>query len=519
LLPFGYNVYNSDRYLKRETVVNPPIDVLIIGGGFSGTMLAVHLLRRTTSLSIAVLDQTSLPGRGRAYRSPHRFHLLNVPAGQMGAFPSGPEDFLQWAKSNYDASMQARSFPPRKVYGEYLGSVLDRTLAERGGDRFNLIQDEALSLQRRKNKDESNDNDNDKLPVQRLAVQCKNGPELLARAVVLATGNFPPASPKLPGLESGNSLYVQFAWVENALDKLPQNGSVLLLGSGLTSVDMIMALKSKAFRGTIHVLSREGLIPSRHQQTKPWPVFWNEQSPRTTRGLLRLIRNQVAAASEKGIDWRSVVDSLRPVTQQIWRSLPIHEQRRFLRHARAQWDIHRHRLAPEIADIFSDMEAEGQIRFHTGRITSYAEDHNLAEIVYQERGATTAKRLHAHRVINCTGSETDCRRIDDSLITSLFVQGLARPDPLFLGLDVDPDGALIDYEGVPSESLFTIGPTRKGQLWETTAVPEIRQQAEQLAAYLVKALHRQSLESQSQEHNSEKQRPGSGEDDLLDPAV
>lgn len=197
------------------------------------------------------------------------------------------------------------------------------------------------------------------------------------------------------------------------------------------------------------------------------------------------------------------------MTQQIWQSLPVNEQRRFLRHARAQWDIHRHRLAPEIADIFSDMEAEGQIRFHTGRIISYAEDHHLAEIVYQERGATTAKCLHAHRVINCTGSETDCRRIDDSLITSLFVQGLARPDPLFLGLDVDQHGALIDYKGVPSSSLFTIGPTRKGQLWETTAVPEIRQQAEQLGTYLVKALH----------HQSQEQRQEQGEDDVLDPAV
>lgn len=279
----GFNV--------RGAVANSQIDVLIVGGGFSGTMLAVHLLQRTTSLSIAVLDQASLPGRGRAYRSPYRFHLLNVPAGQMGAFPGDPEDFLPWAKSNYDASMQARSFPPRKVYGEYLESVLERTLAERGGDRFHWIQDEALSLQRRKGE-----------PAVHLAVQCKDGPELLARAVVLATGNFPPATPKVAGLESRNSLYVQFAWAENALDKLPQDGSALLLGSGLTSIDMIMALKSKAFRGTIHVLSREGLIPSRHQQTKSWPVFWNEQSPRTTRGLLRLIRDQVAAATEMGID-------------------------------------------------------------------------------------------------------------------------------------------------------------------------------------------------------------------------
>jgi len=478
-------------------LANPQIDVLIVGGGFSGTMLAVQLLRRGTSLSIAVIDRGGLPGRGLAFSSPHRFHLLNVPAGQMGAFPGDPEDFLRWARTNYDASIKPRSFLPRAVYGQYLGSVLDRTLAEKGRDRFQWIQDEALSMQRRKTK---------------MALQRKDlgAPELLARAVVLATGNFPPGAPRIPGLVASNSLagglgssqYVQFAWSAHALENLPRDGSVLLLGSGLTSIDMIMALKSKAFRGIIHVLSREGLIPSRHQPLQPWPAFWTKDSPRTVRGLLRLIREQVDVAAEQGVDWRSVVDSLRGVTPEIWQSLPIGEQRRFLRHARSYWDVHRHRLAPEIADIFSDMEAEGQIRFHTGRITSYAEDGNLAEILYQERGGNTVKRLHAHRVINCTGSETDCRRIDDSLITSLFAQGLARPHPLFLGLDVDGHGALIDYQGKASRSLFTIGPTRKGQLWETTAVPEIRQQAERLAAHLATALH-----------------AGSDEGELLEPAV
>lgn len=474
------------------------VDVVIVGGGFSGTMLAVQLLRRTTALSIAVMDRGGLPGRGVAYSSPHRFHLLNVPAGQMGAFANDPEDFYRWARSNYDASIKVRSFLPRAVYGQYLGSVLERALAEKGRDRLQWIQDEALSMQRRRNG----------LAVQRKSLASQ---ELPARAVVLATGNFPPGAPKIPGLAVGHSAgggfsssrsssqYVQFAWSRHALENLPRDGSVLLLGSGLTSIDMIMALKSKAFRGTIHVLSREGLIPSRHQPVQPWPLFWSRDSPRTVRGLLRLIREQVDAAAEQGIDWRSVVDSLRAVTPQIWQSLPVGEQKRFLRHARAHWDVHRHRLAPEIADIFSDMEAEGQIRFHTGRIKRYAEDGNLAEISYQERGSNTVKRLHAHRVINCTGSETGCRRIDDSLITSLFVQGLARPDALFLGLDVDKHGAVNDYEGKPSRVLFTIGPTRKGQLWETTAVPEIRQQAERLAAHLMTVLNAESDEGESLE--------------------
>jgi uncharacterized NAD(P)/FAD-binding protein YdhS len=451
-------------------------DVLIVGGGFSGTMLAVHLLRNSSSLSVGIVDRAALPGRGLAYSSPHRFHLINVPTGEMSAWPDAPDDFLRWARTHYDAAVQTRSFPPRSVYGAYVGSLLETTLSNCGRERFQWIQDEALSLHRRKSK---------------LAVQTKVGAELRSRVVVLATGNFPPANPRMPGLKTSTSLYFHFPWASDALENLPPGGSVLLVGSGLTSVDLIMALKSKGFRGIIHVLSRKGLFPRprrQQRQDEPWPLFWDETSPRTVRGLLRLIRVQVQAAAEKGIDWRGVIDSLRPVTQDIWRSLPLEEQKRFLRHARVYWDVHRHRLAPEIGDILADMQTEGQVRLHTGAIIRYSEDHDDAEIHYWDRESRTEKALRAHRVINCTGSETDCRRIDDSLITSLFVQGLARPDPLFLGLDVDEHGALTDYKGTPSHLLYAIGPTRKGCLWETTTVPEIRVQAAVLGERLADML-------------------------------
>ena len=451
-------------------------DVLIIGGGFSGTMLAVHLLRNSPSLSVAIVDRGTLSGRGLAYSSPHRFHLLNVPAGEMSAWLDAPDDFLSWARKNYDASVQSRSFLPRSVYGAYVASLLEVTLAEATRSRFRWIQDEALSLHRRRGK---------------LAVQVKVGPELLSRAVVLATGNFPPSNPSMPGLKASPSLYFQFPWATDALENLPPSGSVLLIGSGLTSVDLIMALKSKGFRGVINVVSRQGLFPRprRHvRQDETWPSFWDETSPRTVRGLLRLIRNQIQVASEKGIDWRCVFDSLRPVTQNIWRSLPLEEQKKFLRHARAYWDVHRHRVAPEIGDVLADMQAEGQVRLHTGAITGYSKDGDQDAIHYWDREERTEKMLHANRVINCTGSESDCRRIDESFIISLFVQGLARPDPLFLGLDVDEHGALRDSEGVASLPLYAIGPTRKGCLWETTTVPEIRVQAATLAQILTETL-------------------------------
>ena len=436
-------------------------------------MVAVHLLRESPSLSIAVVDRGPLPGRGLAYSSPHKFHLLNVPAGEMSAFPEEPHDFLRWARVHFDASLQERSFPPRWVYGTYIEDLLKKTQTEHGRERFQWLNDEARSLCRR---------------GRGVGVQTKQQLEIGARVVVLATGNFPPASPRVLGLEEPGPAYFQFPWSAEAIEDLGPADNVLLLGSGLTSLDLIMALRSKGFRGTIHVLSRKGLFPSARRQQRPiepWPMFWNQRSPRTVRGLLRLIRDQVEMAAEEGIDWRAVIDSLRPVTQSIWRSLAIEEQRRFLRHVRAYWDVHRHRAAPEIADILADMQAEGQVQLHTGTLTRYFTLPKGAKIKYRDRPTGSKKTLWIDRVINCTGSETDCRRIDDSLIISLFVQGLARPDPLFLGLDMDERGGLVNYKGNPSRLLYAFGPPRKGSLWETTTVAEIREQAVQFAQHLV----------------------------------
>jgi uncharacterized NAD(P)/FAD-binding protein YdhS len=457
-------------------VVLPQFDILIVGGGFSGTVLAVHLLRESSTLSIAVMDRGSLPGRGLAYGSPHRFHLLNVPACEMSAFPDVPHDFLGWARIHHDAGLQERSFPPRSVYGAYVGDVLEKAKSEHGRDRFHWLRNEALSLRLRGNE---------------VAVQTKHGPEVLARVVVMATGNFPPANPHVAGLEAPGDAYFKFPWSPAAIENIDPTRAILLLGSGLTSVDLIMGLKAKGFRGVIYVLSRKGLFPRARRYVRPlepWPVFWNTQSPRTVRGLLRLVRGQVDEAAQKGIDWRAVIDSLRPVTQRIWQSLSLKERKRFVRHVRVYWDVHRHRAAPEISDLLDDMRAEGQVQLYTGVLTKYRARHNGAEITYLDSKSRSERKLQVSRVINCTGSETDCRRLDDSLVVSLLAQGLARPDPLFLGLEVDANGRLLSYKGVPSHSLFAIGPPRKGVLWETTTVADIRQQAVEAAHTLARQL-------------------------------
>lgn len=462
----------------------PQFDILIVGGGFSGTILALHLLRQSSALSIGVMDRGSLPGRGLAYGSPHRFHLLNVPACEMSAFPDVPDDFLSWARTHYDASLQERSFPPRSIYGMYVGDLLEKTRIEQGRARFHWLRNEALSV---------------RLRGRDVSIQTEHGPEVQARAVVLATGNFPPANPHVAGLDVPSDAYFKFPWSPAAIENIHPTKEILLLGSGLTSLDLIMALKSKGFRATIHVLSRKGLFPRARRYVRPlepWPVFWNAKSPRTVRGLLRLVRSQVDDAAQKGIDWRAVIDSLRPVTQKIWQSLSLKEKKRFVRHVRVYWDVHRHRAAPEISDLLDDMLAEGQVRLHTGVLTKYLPQHCGAEIKYLDSKTRSEKRLQVSRVINCTGSETDCRRLDDSLVVSLLAQGLARPDPLFLGLEVDANGSLVNYKGATSRSLFAIGPPRKGVLWETTTVADIRQQAVEAAHFLVQHLeggsHRRS---------------------------
>lgn len=333
----------------------------------------------------------------------------------------------------------------------------------------------------------------------RPIVLLRNGRELQAEAVILAIGNFPPGNPKISGLTGPRKKYVPFAWSPAALEGLDPNGSVLLVGSGLTSIDLAIALQARKFQGRIQIISRHGLIPERHQATEPWPQFWHEGSPRSIRGLMHLIRKQVRAAAAKGIDWRAVINALRPVAQDIWKSLPQEERARFLRHARPYWEVHRHRIAFEIHNIVSRLISDGRLTIRAGRITEYSEVGDQAVVVYSDRKSGTKHRLQVDRVINCTGSETDCRRIDDSLLTSLFLQGEARPDPLFLGLDVDFKGSVLNFNGVPSNSLFAIGPVKKGGLWETTAVPEIRKKAADLAEHIV---HLLAYRSNSRQKNT-----------------
>jgi uncharacterized NAD(P)/FAD-binding protein YdhS len=296
--------------------------------------------------------------------------------------------------------------------------------------------------------------------------------------------NYPPAELRVNGRALFGPRVTQNPWVINALDQVPAEGEILLVGSGLTSVDVVLSLRSRGFHGTIHMLSRHGLLPQQHTKTPSFRPMWTAEFPRTARGLVRLVRKTIRTAEHHGHDWRCVIDSLRSQTPAIWHSFSLRERSRFLRHLRAYWDAHRHRIAPEIGKVLDYQIRTGQVQMHAGRIIGFEETAEGAVITYRERSSQKLTRLPVNHVINCTGPEGNCRKLESPLLASLLLQGLTRPDPLHLGLDCTEQGALINREGVASDFLFTIGPSRKGILWESVAVPELREQASDLASLL-----------------------------------
>lgn len=421
--------------------------VAIVGGGFSGAMLAVQVLRQSRGLvSVVLLERGAEPGRGVAYGTGFHGDLLNVCARNMSAYPDDPDHFVLWARAHYSPLAQPDDYLPRTIYGSYVMSQL-RAAAQACPSRLRCIQDEATSVV---------------LAGQIAKVILASGQAVVADKVVLALGNFPPSDTAIPRQPPCSSRFINNPWSRLRLVHAEQDKSVLLVGSGLTSVDVVLELRARGFQGTIHVLSRRGLMPQRHLPVVPLPSPTVDELPCTIRGLLRMVRLRVRTAEAGGLTWRSVIDSLRPISQQIWRNLPTGERRRFLRHVRAYWDMHRHRIAGSIAHQLSDEIAHGQLRMHAGRLTECLEDAGGVSVVFRDRQSGETVKLRVDRVINCTGPDGDCRRVENPLIASLFQNGLARPDELFLGLDVSEDGALIDGEGKRSDSLFALGPCTEG---------------------------------------------------------
>lgn len=432
--------------------------VAVIGGGFSGATLAIQLARR--GLSTVLLE----PGRvaeGAAYRTRDPGHLLNIRAANMSAWPDRPGHFLDWLGGRGEARPQR--FEPRADYARYLREIW----AAEGGD-IPVVPARAAALRRERDG---------------LVVALDGGGEVRADAVVLATGN--PAASGLPG-GIGRDLPVHALvadpWSEAGMARVAElaaeGATVLALGSGLTLIDV--AVTFARGQGRVIALSRRGLLPQGHT-----PVGLPAAAPVTPVPLRRLGRTLRGA--RRLPDWRPAVDGVRPSAPAIWRGWSHDERRRFLRHAGPWWSIHRRRTAPESATIVEAMRSDKRLELHAGRLLAAERRDDSVLVRWRPRGGDEERSAVVDVVINCTGF--DAPGAADPFHARLFADGLARPDPLGLGIAVDEGSRVLDGDGRPQADLLAVGPPTKGAFWEIVAVPEIREQVALVADELVSLLH------------------------------
>jgi uncharacterized NAD(P)/FAD-binding protein YdhS len=456
-------------------------DIIIVGGGLSGSLVAANLLRRArTPLRVTLVEKKPPLGRGVAYGTQSLVHRLNVPAAKLSAWPEEPDHFFDWAKQHLpllvptESAVEKSDFLPRYVYGHYVEFVLNQAIAKATSDViFKSAAGEVVDI------DEGQGD-------QPHTVLLSDGTTLPAHAVVLALGNLPgeyPIRRSLPIYRSWR--YVHVPWLMAAVENIKPDDEVLIVGAGLTAVDIILQLDAQGHRGTIHALSRRGLRPRRHLLGPAYPAFLDKDAlPSSLRAAVRRVRKEIAEAAGRGTDWRVVLDAIRPVTQAMWKSFTIEDRARFMRHVRPFWETHRHRLAPPVAERVKQMEEQGAVVFYAGRLQTLEERDGAVQAMFRCRDSGQSKTLRVGKVINCTGPRTDYSKFQHPLFINLLARGLIDHDPLALGINATPEGEVYRYRGEPSAWLFTLGAPMKGALWECTAVPEIRVQAAKLSELL-----------------------------------
>jgi uncharacterized NAD(P)/FAD-binding protein YdhS len=460
-------VYYSDHYDAGQGRV-----IAVIGAGASGTLTAIYLLRevaaRQLPLRVALIDRHGRHGLGQAYSTTHSAHLLNSPTSTMSALTDDPGHLTRWAEQ---AGIRHDGFLPRSTYGRYLSDLLAQ--AERAAlpaARVSHITSEVVAIRRCSR-------------GRALRLHLAADGRIDADLAVLATGSLPPAPPcPVPD----GRRYIADPWEPGALAPAMDGSPVVLVGTGLTMLDVAIALTDANPRITVHAVSRHALLPRAHRWPPPpadasrKPIIRGQPVPVR---LTRLIHDIRTSAAQYAGDWREIVDALRPDIPHLWEQLPEADKRRFLRHVARYWEVHRHRLPPATARQTSMLIATGRLSVLRGHIAAASTGNSGIRVRIDDGGTSTD--LAAGWLVNCTGPAADITATADLLLRYLLDAGLARPDPLRLGLDSDSHGSLRDATGRPSSDIFTLGPLLRGRWYETTAIPEIRNQAAALARFLL----------------------------------
>lgn len=432
--------------------------ILIVGGGFSGAMLAARLAER--GRASVLIDATGRFGRGVAYSTDFDGHLLNVRAARMSAVEGRPDDFVTWLRARAPARADPQGFAPRGLYGRYVQDRLDSVEATHPG----LIERVHARV----------------AAIDGTGVRLDDGRRLAGRAVVLATGNPAPKTAAEP-----LARVIRDPWAPGALDAVGPGESLAVIGTGLTMVDVALALEARGWAGRMQAFSLRGLLPRAHGETPdaavpPTPDMLDGPAARRLGTARRLARAH---------DWRGVMEGLRPVTAELWRAADAPTRSRLFRHLRPWWDVHRHRIAPDVAARIDRMITDGRLSVSAARVTGVravgrgAIDRDRVVVDVLPPRATAPRGLVVDRVIDCSGPGHDPAR--DPLTAPLLASGRARLEPLRMGLDLDAAGRVLAADGAPDPALFVVGPPTRGTFWESIAVPDIRRRIEDVAVALV----------------------------------
>ncbi len=455
--------------------------IAVVGTGFSGVATALQLMRELPAgATLCVLGQEARPGRGLAYGTGCDSHLLNVPAGRLGWDPADEHGFARWLAAE-GRPAGAADFVPRRWMADYLGATWAQGLAaaRARGVRVQTALPGLRALQRSHHG---------------WRLETDDGQVGRAAQVLLATGHLPP---RAPSLGSGGDWQAAGFWPDpwrRPDDWLPPaEAGVLLVGSGLTAVDLVIELRDRGHRGPIHLVSRRGCLPQPHRvaEARPRPGLQpvaHLGAALHPRSALAAVRAWVRDAEAEGLDWRDVMASLRAGTPRLWQRLSLRDRRQFLRHLQPWWDSHRHRMAPALWQRLEADRAAGRLTAWTGRLAGVQPlpgTPGLWQVTLQPRDGRPAQEIAVAAVVNCTGPSGRLRDAQDPLLAALRDQGLLSADALDLGLLVDAEHRPLDRCGVAVEDLYYVGPMLKAQHWEAIAIPELRVHAQQAARSLL----------------------------------
>lgn len=451
----------------------PDSGIAIIGGGAGGVLTAIHALRLAEAgTRIVLIEPAARLAQGVAYATSHGEHLLNVPARRMSAFRDRPDDFVDFlvAGEGEDArDAIAVAYAERRRYGDYLR---DRLQLARSGSaaHFEVLQDRVIGIDRED-------------PNGGLQLQLESGAVLRARGAVLAVGNNPKPLPAR-GAASLPAQAVLEAWDFDAIKRIPAEAEICIAGSGLSMVDTVLSLAANGHRGRIHVLSRHALLPLPHAKHAVAGFEAETLLAMPLRQRMRVLREAARDAGRQGLPWQAVMETARPLVQELWRTLAHEDQRRFLRHVVRYWDVHRHRIAPQVYAQLETLQASGQLRLHRGRLQTVAREGARIRVSVSMRDRRS-QELDVDRIVNATGVEMRAQLMRNPLLSDLLGKGLARPGPHGIGIDTCAEGELVDARGRNLAGVVVVGSLRIGRLWESIAVPELRGQAENAARRLL----------------------------------